>query len=134
MDESIKAYVVDASFVLSYLLPDESNTEVKKYFLLHQNLQALFIAPFLLPFEVLNSLKSAVLRKRLNSPTATSLLSAFLKLNIKFEPVDYFQTFTYSLDNKISFYDATYVELAQEKQLTLLTLDKPLAKLALKSQ
>ena len=56
--ESIKTVAVDASFILAYLLPDEKTPD-EKLFAQHNDGEIQFISTYLLPFEVLNSLKCA---------------------------------------------------------------------------
>jgi len=123
MDENIKhIFVIDASYILAFLLKEnnfEVNELMKKYKYRHINL----ISTTLLKFEVCNTLKTAVLRKRVNKKEAQKLLQAFLEFDISEEKVDYFQVFKLALLKKISFYDASYLYLAKNKNLNLLTLD-----------
>ena len=78
-------FVVDASFALAFLLPDERTEEMKQNFFASQiknifqqfiNGEISLIAPYLLTFEVLNSLKLAVIRKRISARTALNFITA----------------------------------------------------------
>jgi len=120
-------YVVDSSIIISYLLPDEilsaSLKSIIRKFIRHQ---ADFIAPTILRYEVGNVLKSATKQKRLNSEDALDIYHTFHDLQIRYLSPDYLDTLKVSLKHNLSFYDASYLCLAQEKNVKLLTLDKKL--------
>lgn len=128
MDEGTK-FVVDASFVLAFLLPDEESPEVEALFDKHTLGQASLVAPTILPFEVFNSLKMALKRHRLNKKNVSEIAEGFLDLKIEISFTDYEKTFSLAIEYDLSFYDASYVFLAKSLQLPLLTLDKQLKKL-----
>lgn len=121
-----KQRVVDASFVLAYLLPDERAQAVDRAFGDYQGGAVDFISCTLLPFEVLNGLRSAVVQKRLEETRARRLSNAFLSLGIELVPVDYHQVVRLALKLNITVYDAGYVWLARHKRIPLLTLDASL--------
>jgi len=125
------AAVIDASFVLARLFPDEKHTpKVAAYFDRFAQGKLKLIAPQLLKYEVTNALRSALVQKRLTSRTAKQLLQEFLKLPIDYLEVEFEQVLTLAVKYKISAYDAAYVFLVKKKQLPLLSLDKKLAKVA----
>lgn len=126
-----KVFVVDASFILSYLLPDERIMNTDLIFKKFQSGQITFLSTKLLPFEVLNSLKQAVIRKRISNPKATQLMKVFLDYHIFVEGVDFNETFQLALNTDLTVYDASYLYLAKENSLELLTLDDRLKKLTL---
>jgi len=122
-------FVLDTSFVLAYLLPDEKERSVDKMFSKFEDNTATFIAPPLLTYETTNGLKTVVLQKRQDPKAAELLLDAFLKLGILFENVNEKEVFRLAIKEKISAYDACYVWLAKSRKVKLLTLDKRLEKL-----
>lgn len=122
--------VVDASFILDFLLPDEHAVEVIETFEQYQTGEIQFISPLILPFEVVNGLKSAVVAKRIEDNVAARLLGIFLKIDIDLVEVDIRQVLHRALEEELSVYDAAYLVCAEQKDLSLLTLDSRLAKLA----
>lgn len=116
-----KASVIDASYVMSWLFPDE-NTETDK--------PERRLAPDLLPYEVTNALRSAVASKRISSELAAGLLKEFEEWNIEYCKVDYQQVLQSALTHKLSVYDASYLYLAQKLSCPLLTWDKKLKQLS----
>ncbi|MBI4065124.1 type II toxin-antitoxin system VapC family toxin [Candidatus Gottesmanbacteria bacterium] len=129
MDENTK-FVVDASFVLAFLLPDEATSVIEKYFDAYKARKINFISSVLLPFEVLNGLKTGLLRRRNSPEKIEELAGKFIKLNIQIEENDYLGTLKTALSYNLTFYDAAYLHLAQVQDLPLLTLDKQLKKVS----
>jgi len=83
MGENIKLeFVVDASFVISFLLPDEDIEEVQRFFREQSLSKIYFYSTQLLSFEVLNTLKMAETRKRITKRKASSLVKQFFNLGI----------------------------------------------------
>jgi len=128
-EENIKSVVVDASFILAYLLPDEQfpADEILKQF---KSGKLKFISVKLLPFEVLNSLKSALKSKRINHRQAKILINRFFKLGINLIKVDFAAVFGLAVKHSLTVYDAGYLWLAKNKKVKLQTLDKQLKKIA----
>ena len=123
MDESIKQiFVIDASYLLAFLLK-ENNFEVNELMKQYKSKKVSLISTTLLKFEVCNTLKTAILRKRVNKKYAQELLQAFLEYDILEENIDFLQVFKLSISKNISFYDASYLYLAKSKEIKLLTLD-----------
>lgn len=130
MDENTKLkYVVDASFVLAYFLPDENVNQVDAFFTKYGEQRIEFVSIHLLPFEVLNGLQGAVRRKRLDKEIADQLAEKFLRLKIQTIPIEFSAIFQFALQKDITVYDASYVCLAKQNKLPLLTLDSRLKKL-----
>jgi len=128
MVENIKKpVVVDASFVLAFLL-DEGNVEVENIFKDHALGKLTLFAPSLLKYEVGNSLRTRVLRKKLKKEAAQQMYQLFLKLKIIERNPDYYQILRFALAKNLTFYDASYAVLARKLSAKLLTLDKILKK------
>jgi len=126
--EQKTTFVVDASFVLAYLLPDEKDKNVGKMFSKFEKNQIAFISSHLLAFEVSNGLRSAVLQGRQEAKAARLLLDSFLNMGIIFEKINGKEVFDLSLEKSISIYDASYAWLAKSKKIKLLTLDESLSR------
>jgi len=130
MAENIKLpskIVVDASVVLALLLPDEK-VKPKIVKILEQYSQGKLdlVSTQLLDFEVLNGIKTAILRKRISKEIAKKIVSHFFRLKIQRKKIDFRITFNYSLKLSISIYDAGYLALAKKTKLSLATADKNL--------
>lgn len=125
-DANAKSFVVDASFVISFLLPDEYNLKVTDYFHQFQEGTLQFISSPLLSFEVANGLILALRRKRINRSYCLKRLEEFLEYNIKIRKVDCVDACSLAQKYNLTFYDASYLYLAQSQNLPLLTLDKHL--------
>lgn len=123
-------FVVDSSFLLAYLLPDEESEYVQQFFDRFKTEKITLTAPFLLPFEVFNGLQTAVLRKRINLNLAEKLGQKFLMIPIKLTDLDFTVALKVADTHKITFYDASYLHLAKTYKVKLLTLDKKLKTLA----
>ncbi|MBU2052084.1 type II toxin-antitoxin system VapC family toxin [Patescibacteria group bacterium] len=127
--ESINCIVVDASFILAYLLPDEifpADKIIKQF----KAGELEFISTFLLPFEVLNSLKSAYRQKRVSRIQTRILLKRFFDLEIVLLPVEFEAVFKLAEKKNLTLYDAGYLWLAKNKRVKLQTLDKYLKKIS----
>lgn len=118
-----KTAVVDASFVLSYLFPDEPQEEVDMLFEQFTRGDITLIAPHLLPFEITNGIRSAIKRKRVTQVKARLLLENFAQLRLHYVAVDETAMLRCALRYKLSAYDAAYLTLAHEKHVPLYTMD-----------
>ena len=131
MAENIKDYfVIDASFTLSYFLPDEESALADKLFGKYACKEVYFMSTALFPFEVLNSLKVNILRRRISHDFGLNLAHQFLDYLIPIEEIDFLKTFEIAVEENLTVYDASYVALARKKKCQLLTLDQRLEKLA----
>lgn len=114
--------VVDASYILSFLFPDENSID---------EIPGKMFAPQLLDYEIVNALRSAVLRKRISQHLAIELFEEYNTFLITKKTVDFSKVLELSIKRQISTYDASYLVLANDLEAKLLTLDKQLAKLVL---
>lgn len=129
MAANTKAYVVDSSYALAFLLPDEKNEVVAATFNDFINQKINLLSTLLLPFEVHNSLKTAVLRKRITESQAIELSQRFTELFLQSQKIKFSSCLELSIKHDLTFYDASYLQLALDTNLPLLTLDKRLQKL-----
>ncbi|MDZ7587027.1 MAG: type II toxin-antitoxin system VapC family toxin [Patescibacteria group bacterium] len=123
--------VVDASIILAWLLPDEREVRVNRLFAAYRQKKNHIYAPKLLVYELINGLKSAILRKRIDWLKAKRAIDVFLQM--KFELIDQSgeEKTILQMANKLnlSVYDASYVVLAKKLKVKLLSLDKKLQRL-----
>jgi len=81
----IKTILVDSSFILSTLLPDETIlAQFKEHIDSFRRNEVFFKSCELLKYEICNSLKSAILQKRISAEKAMILYSAFVLMKIEF--------------------------------------------------
>lgn len=124
-------FVIDASFMLAYLLPDETSEIADEFFEKYAQGKVDCISTALLSFEVLNSLKVGITRKRIAERDALQLAEQFFRLHIQLKEVDTLKAFSVAIDENLTVYDASYVELARRQHVPLLTLDRKLEKLTI---
>ncbi|HEX2215885.1 MAG TPA: type II toxin-antitoxin system VapC family toxin [Xanthobacteraceae bacterium] len=119
-------FVLDASTVGAWLLPDESDPRANA--ILGSLARDAAIAPLHWWFEVRNVLATAERRAR-TSPEQTSLfLERLSRLPIALAPLpDHANVMHLARQHRLTFYDAAYVELAKRELVQLATLDGKLA-------
>lgn len=121
--------VIDASTAVAWLIDDEKSQPIDHFIeqCTFQNIS--LVAPSLLTYEVANSIKSAVISKRISQDRAITQIRLLAGLHIDtskhFSP-DIIMTI--ALECAISAYDAAYVALAKELSAPLYTLDEKLHK------
>lgn len=122
------AYVVDASFVLAFLMPDETSLEADSFFKQFKDGQIDLISSQLLPYEVINGFKTAFISKRVKLDYCKDRIQEFLDYKIETREVDFMEVFLLAKKNNLTVYDATYLYLAIKNHYFLLTLDQKLTK------
>lgn len=128
--EENSAFVIDSSFVLAYLLPDENNLQVQQFFDRLKVKKIRLITSLLLTFEVFNGFRTAVMRKRIKTNLASELGKKFLQIPLEYSEIDFNKALTIADKYNLTFYDATYLYLARSEKLPLLSLDEKLTDLA----
>lgn len=121
------AFVLDASVVLAWLLPDERSDVAQR--LLLRTAQDRPRAPSLLLIEVGNALLQAERRSRLRRATRLELLDAFTALPIALEPISaeaMLRAGELASRHALTLYDARYLELAMSRGCPLATFDQAL--------
>lgn len=120
-------FVVDSSFLLSILLPDEKVLKpFQKYIKNFRKNRTVFKSCELLKYEIGNSLKSAVIQKRIDTKKAKELYLVFEQMTIDYQNIDHGEVLKLSMKHNLSFYDASYLYLTRIHKCKLLTLDKKL--------
>lgn len=128
MAGNIDYFVVDASFLLSFLFPDENNSQVEKILDDVYSGKVQLMAPLLLPFEIFNGFWTAFIKGRVSENIIENLSEQFFNLNVIFMETNYLEVLKLASSKKLTFYDATYLYLSQSQDIPLLTLDKQLQK------
>jgi predicted nucleic acid-binding protein len=126
----MKEFLLDASFLMCLLAPDEYDPSVESIFDDYFNgLIQLYIIN-LTSYEILNSIKTLVLQKRITVEQSYDLLDQYLSFNFPELKVNLNEAFNLSLEHNLTFYDAAYLEVSRSKGIKLMALDKKLQKLA----
>jgi predicted nucleic acid-binding protein len=124
-----KRLVLDASVTLAWCFPDESTPYTEGVLdLLATGAEA--ATPAIWPFEVANALLVAERRKRITTAQVASMLQRIASLPITVDPIRVDRAFGQILaaarEQKLTEYDAAYLELAMREGLPLATLDDQL--------
>ncbi len=128
-----RRFVLDASVTLAWCFADESTAYTEGVLdLLATGTEA--ATPAIWPFEVANALLMAERRKRITITQVTSMLQRIASLPISIEPIAVDRAFGQVLaaarHQKLTEYDAAYLELAMREGLPLSTLDEQLKQAA----
>lgn len=118
--------IFDASFFLSFLLPNEKAAEkVIKEFI---EGRLILVEPFIFSLEIVNGLKSAFASKRIKKEKLLRAVKDFQGLeNINYiYDLDLEELAKLSLKFDISIYDACYLFLKKETDYKFYSLDKKL--------
>ncbi|OGV97355.1 hypothetical protein A2W24_06520 [Microgenomates group bacterium RBG_16_45_19] len=121
--------VIDASYLLAYLMPDETNPQVDKTMDLHASGLIKFYAPLLLIYEVISGLNTAILRHKITFHHAQTLLTEISKLHLTLTENQPLSVLKLAQVHHLSAYDSSYLELAQRLKIPLYSLDKKLTSL-----
>lgn len=127
-------FVLDCSVTMAWLFEDV--TSVMTDAILEKLEKSTAIVPAIWPLEVANVLVHAVRHKRITNIQAVNFIDALAKLPIH---VDEFTTsralhsiYTLASEEKLTIYDASYLDLAIREQIPIATQDKDLLKAAKK--
>jgi len=129
-------WVIDSSIALAWALPDETSREADRFLSRISNSNILWVPP-LWWYEVANALLMAQRRKRLNEAQTIRLIELYGKLPIQTDMVlgpDKMRRFhALAIEYNLSAYDASYLEMAQQRGLGLATVDRQLRSIAQKA-
>lgn len=123
-------FVLDASVTLAWCFKDEQTQETDE--LLGRLESAKAFVPGLWTLEIGNILLSACKRQRITYASATEFLNLLGALDIQIDEENrgFHDVFSLAYAEKITTYDAAYLELAMRLGLPLTTRDKQLAEAA----
>lgn len=120
------AFVVDASVVAAWFLPDEDGAVADEALARLETQDA--VAPDLLSHELRNILLSAERRKRISSDDVFAILMRFASLPLTLSSsADHVSIVRLARKHSLSAYDAAYLSLAISHQAPLATQDRKLA-------
>jgi predicted nucleic acid-binding protein len=122
----VPAFVIDASPILAWVMPDEDGARVAELIEDMSRLGA--AAPSLLWTETRNILVMSERRRRLDQLHTARILAILADFAIDYdtEP-DEAQVFRLARTHGLTIYDALYLDLALRRTLPLATLDRRLA-------
>lgn len=124
-----KRLALDASVVLAWLLADERTSQVELLMTCILAEATELIVPSILPYELVNSIKSAVAQKRISTKTAHDLLHDYHQIHLIEMPFsEPTRILEIALTHQLSAYDAAYVWVAHECMAPLCTMDAKLQK------
>ncbi len=129
-------FVLDSSVALAWVLPDETNPTLDH--LCDRLTDDIALVPPVWPLEIGNVLLIAVKRGRLTAKDVRRLITDLraLPLEIDGASTERAMEETLALAKKydLTTYDASYLELAQRRNLPLATLDNKLRKACLSAK
>jgi predicted nucleic acid-binding protein len=131
----LKRIVIDTSVILKWYLADEEHGQ-KALSILDKYVsnELDILAPSLLEYEVINGLIIAKRRGRIQEKKILTAIDGFISLEIKLINLSlyYPKVIHYSKVYNRSAYDASYLALADDEGISLVTADKGLFNVAKK--
>jgi predicted nucleic acid-binding protein len=121
--------VIDSSTALAWALPDETSEEAERVLSRMGPRDAIWV-PALWWYEIANGLLVAQRRERLTEAARIRLTDLYQKLPVRTDVVfdgDMVRRLhTLAIEHHLSAYDAAYLELAQRRDLGIVTMDRQL--------
>lgn len=121
-------FIVDASIALSWCFTDETTPNTVS--LLERLETEIAIVPSIWPLEIGNILLAAQRRKRISYADMIQFLEMLDQINIKIDDEtsnkSFHEILSLAYNEKLTTYDAAYLELAMRLGLPLATKDKEL--------
>ena len=118
------SFVCDASALAALLLDSGPDGQ----WVTHTINSGQILAPTLAPYETANVIRRHELSGQISPDQAAQAHADLLDLDIEMWPYDLLAARAWELRQNLSIYDASYVALAEATSLTLVTLDRRLAK------
>ena len=129
-----KHFVIDNSVVMSWCFKDETNKYADA--ILHRLSEATVFVPSIWPLEVVNVLLVAERKRRLSEADSTRFITLLTQLPIVVEvghsERSMKELLIFARANKLSSYDASYLDLAMKSGYPIATLDIKLIQAARK--
>lgn len=125
----MKRIVIDASVALKWYLSDEEDGPQAIHLLTHYVSNELdILAPSLLEYEVINGLLIAQRKGRVKEEKVNTAMDGFMHLEIKLIGLSliYTKLLRYCRMYNRSVYDASYLAVADENEIPLITADEGL--------
>ena len=118
--------LIDASAIMPILVD-----EPEKKYIVNATKNCDLLAPSMLPYEIGNALTRLKKRQILNEKQIIAVYDDFKKIPLHLLDVDIENALKIAVKYAIYAYDAYYLETASRLNLTLLTLDESMKKIAL---
>lgn len=129
----MNSFVIDCSTTMSLFLPDEKEVNYTNI-IFKQLKNNNCIVPSIWSYETTNVLLSCKKRNRLDDRQINNIANLINKLPIVIDNNNFGfivkNVLNIAVDNELSIYDASYIELAKRLNCSLATLDKKLARIA----
>lgn len=124
--------VIDASFVVAYFVEETHSPAIRA--IMNALTTQRLLAPVLLHWEVSNALAKKVARKQLDEPQALEAAIGIdaLAIELRFPEADIAELMLVATQERLSTYDAAYLQLALDEHAALATNDQDLAEAALR--
>jgi len=124
------ALVIDTSVAAAWCFPDEQTDFTNGVLIaVAQSLGA--YAPRLWAYEIRNCVLIGLRRQRITKTDAQDFLAAIDALNVRLlDPLSHDTVFTLAERHNLTFYDASYLDLAMRRNLPLATLDTAMRRAA----
>ena len=119
----MRAVVVDASVFVSILTEHGTRGVLAAEAVRHRDLRC----PALVRYEVLQALRRLEAGDRLDARESRAAVDEFMSMSIDLAPIDAAVERIWQLRANITAYDASYVALAEQLDVPLITLDRRLA-------
>ena len=119
-------FVLDASVILAWILPDEVNERADA--IVSSLAYGSAVAPPIWPMEIRNALLVAERRKRIDTSTTKELLAILGAHRVTIDAgISLDKAMEFARTHRLTIYDAAYLELATRRRLPLATLDTRLS-------
>jgi len=120
--------IIDSSVAIKWYLPDETDDKALKIQDGFRSKSILIAVPILFFYEVGNILKTTSKSLRINNEDALVVFKSLLELDfISYSSKELFKTaLEKSINLDISYYDASYIALAEYLQIPFYTSDQKL--------
>jgi predicted nucleic acid-binding protein len=120
--------VIDASICLAWFYADEKGAKAEAVYDFIRREGA--VVPPIWRYEIANSLQQSVWRRRINAEfrndTLVDLAQLDIQVDLGCDATAWTTTVRLAEQFRLTPYDASYLELAQRRNLSFATLDRPL--------
>ena len=130
---SVSAFVLDTSIALKWLLEDEHDRAYSVALLHSVGDEHRPIVPWLWFYEMANAILVQIRRERISAEEASAFLRLIGEMPIEVDTPDrlaILQPFRFARQNRLTCYDAAFLDLARRLNAPLATDDKELIRAA----
>ncbi len=117
--------VFDTNIFLAVVLDEPAKRSI-----VLRTIEAEAVAPEIVPYEIGNAITAMVKRKQLTRAQAAQTFDAASTIPVRLVPVDIQQALSVAVEYNLYAYDAYFLQCAMALSCPLMTLDKPLKKVA----